>query len=35
MRQMAAQGAVATENDLNQITDYLAKSFPNPKKEDQ
>ncbi len=29
MRLMAAQGAVATDNELNQITAYLAKSLPN------
>jgi hypothetical protein len=34
VRQMAAQGAVARDDELNQITDYLAKSFPNQKKED-
>jgi hypothetical protein len=34
VRQMAAEGAVATDDELNQITDYLAKSFPNQKKED-
>jgi hypothetical protein len=33
---MAAQGAVATGNELNQITEYLANSFPNhTKKEDK
>ena len=30
VRFMAAQGAVATDNELNQITAYLANSFPNP-----
>jgi hypothetical protein len=29
VRLMAAQGAVATDNELHQITAYLAKSFPN------
>jgi hypothetical protein len=29
VRLMAAQGAVATDDELNQITDYLAKSFPD------
>jgi mono/diheme cytochrome c family protein len=29
VRLMAAQGAVATDNELQQITAYLAKSFPN------
>ena len=32
MRLMAAQGAVATDNELNQITAYLAKSFPKQTK---
>jgi hypothetical protein len=32
VRLMAAQGAVATDNELNQITAYLAKSFPNQTK---
>jgi hypothetical protein len=35
VRLMAAQGAVATDDELNQITAYLAKSFPDrTKKED-
>lgn len=35
VRLMAAQGAVATDEELNQITAYLAKSFPDrTKKED-
>jgi mono/diheme cytochrome c family protein len=29
VRLMAAQGAVATDNELNQITAYLSRSFPN------
>jgi hypothetical protein len=29
VRVMAARGAVATEDELNQIAAYLAKSFPN------
>jgi hypothetical protein len=33
---MAARGAVATDDELNQITAYLARSFPNiTRKEDQ
>ena len=36
VRLMAAQGAVATDDELNQITAYLAKSFPDrTKKEDR
>jgi mono/diheme cytochrome c family protein len=34
VRLMAAQGAVATDDELNQITDYLAKSFPNQNKKE-
>ena len=34
VRLMAAQGAVATDDELNQITAYLAKSFPKPAKKD-
>jgi hypothetical protein len=36
VRLMAAQGAVASDDELNQITAYLAKSFPDrTKKEDR
>jgi len=34
VRLMAAQGAVATDDELNQITEYLAKSFPSQKKKE-
>ena len=36
VRLMAARGAVATDDELNEITAYLAKSFPiSTKKDDQ
>jgi hypothetical protein len=34
VRLMAPEGAVATDDELHQITEYLAKSFPSQKKKE-